>query len=253
MAKVLIVDDEESGGNVLRLLIQKYFPSLSLIGVCNNIVDAEIIIKKDQPDIVLLDIKMPGGGGFELLAKFKEINFAVIFITAHEEFALKALKISAVDYLLKPINKTDLDSAIIKSLEFLKLRKFYKENIKTTLINHYSNSNEKVFVINKYKGEEISFKEIIYIKADSNYATIYGVSKTYTVSKTLKEIEELICDDSNQMIRIHKSYIINTTFLENVSKNSAKNIITLKNGLHLEVSKRRWLLLKEMFRKTFNA
>lgn len=252
MTKVLIVDDEESGGNVLRLLIQKYFPSLSLIDVCNNIVDAEKIIKTKQPDIVLLDIKMPGGGGFELLAKFNEINFAVVFITAHEEFALKALKISAVDYLLKPINKTDLESAITKSLEFLKLRKFYKENIKTTLNNHYSNSAEKVFVINKYKGEEIPFKDIVFIKADSNYSTIYGSSKTFTVSKTLKEIEELICDESNQMIRIHKSYIINTDHLESVSKNSSRNFITLKNGLQLEVSKRRWLLLKEMFRKKFS-
>lgn len=251
MIKVLIVDDEVSGGNVIKLLIEKYFPDLSLIGICNNIIDAEKVLKSDLPDIVLLDIKMPGGGGFELLAKLTQINFAVIFITAHEEFALKALKISAVDYLLKPISKTDLESAIIKSLEFLELRNFYKENIKTTLNNHFLNNEEKVFVINKYKGEEVPLKDIILIKADSNYSTIYGTNKTYTVSKTLKEIEELICDASNQMIRIHKSYIINTAFLENVSKNSQKNIITLKNGVQLEVSKRRWLILKEQFRKKF--
>lgn len=248
MLRVLIVDDEESGRSVLKLLIEKHFPNLCICGVFSNITDAERLIRESPPDIALLDVKMEGGTGFDLLARIEKINFAVIFITAHEEYAMRAIKLSAVDYLLKPISKVDLEVAIQRSIEFIKIHSFYRDNINILLNNLSREEPEKTLVINKYSGEKILLKNIIYIKADSNYSIIYGTEKTHTISKTLKEIEEFLCIGNTQMIRIHKSHIVNMNWVEKVSGNSLKKVVKLKTGQELEVSKRRWLLLRERLR-----
>lgn len=231
--------------NRFKVLIEKYFPYLKIIGECGNINDAEIFINTQKPDIVLLDVKMPNGSGLELLQKFAEIDFAVIFITAHEEFALKALKLSTIDYLLKPINKTELEIAIQKSMNFLKLRDVYNQNIKAAINNQTSTQNEKILVINKYKNESVIFKDICYIKADSNYSTLHTVKRNYTISKTLKEVEELVCDDSNYFIRIHKSSIVNYYKIKDCFEKGGSHFLTLVTGEELEISKRRWVVLRE--------
>lgn len=235
MHKVLIVDDEASSGNVLKILLNKYIPNLHVIGISQNIQDAEKMIHFHQPEIVFLDVKMPGGGGFELLTKFENINFAAIFVTAYEEFALKAFKVNAVDYLLKPINKNELLNAVDKSIQYLK----FKNSIPSIQV-------EKKLTINKHKGESISLKSIICVKADSNYSTLICTDKTYTLSKTLKEIEELICDQSNMLLRIHKSFIVNTMFISSIQKTELGNYVILKNNIKLQVSKRKWPLLKQI-------
>lgn len=249
MKSVLVVDDEKSGRNVVKVLIEKYFSYLEIIGECDNINDAENFINNKKPDIVLLDVKMPNGSGLELLQKFSEIDFAVIFITAHEEFALKALKLSAIDYLLKPISKTELEIAIQKSLNFLKLREIYNQNIKAAINNQISSQNEKILVINKYKNESVVFKDICYIKADSNYSTIYTAKRNYTTSKTLKEIEELVCDETNYFIRIHKSSIVNYNKINKCFERNGAHFVILIDGEELEISKRRWVLLRDLFIK----
>lgn len=255
MLNVVIVDDEDHGRQVIKQLIENYFKELRVIASCCNIVQAEKAIQDFSPDIVFLDIEMPGGSGFDLLQKLEDINFALVFITAHEEFALKALKLSAVDYLLKPANRMEMEIAVTKSRDFLRYKQQFQNNLKTAIRNHNSESQDRKFVINKYKGEEILIKHIVFVEADTNYSIIHGQNKSYTVSKTLKEVEELLCDLSNRMIRIHKSYIINMDFLESIPKNSIKHLITLKGGLQLEVSKRKWVILKDLFRRKmgFNA
>lgn len=249
MLSVIIVDDEDHGRQVIKQLIENYFKELQVVACCWDIIQAEKAIQEFSPDIVFLDIEMPGGSGFDLLQKLEDINFALVFITAHEEFALKALKISAVDYILKPADHTEMDVAVTKSRDFLKYRQQFQSNLKTAIRNHNAESQDRKFVINKYKGEEIALKNIVFVEADTNYSIIHGQNKSYTVSKTLKEVEEMLCDSSNAMVRIHKSYIINMDFLESIPKNSIKNLVTLKGGLQLEVSKRKWVILKELFRK----
>lgn len=249
MLKVIIVDDEDNGRQVIKQLIENYFKELRVIASCCNIVQAEKAIQDLSPDIVFLDIEMPGGSGFDLLQKLEDINFALVFITAHEEFALKALKLSAVDYLLKPANRMEMEIAVTKSRDFLRYKQQFQGNLKTAIRNHNAESQDRKFVINKYKGEEILIKHIVFVEADTNYSIIHGQNKNYTVSKTLKEVEELLCDSSKGMVRIHKSYIINMDFLESIPKNSIKNLITLKGGLQLEVSKRKWVILKDLFRR----
>ncbi len=250
MIKLIIVDDERSSCNVLRLLIEKYFLDLEVVAICRNIDDAEKEIETKNPDIVFLDVKMPGGGGFELLAKLNQINFAIVFITAHEEYALKALKERAVDYLIKPINKLELETAIIKSKEAIQLKKFYTENRGQTL--SAPDTQQNYLVINKHKGEKINVSEIMYIKAESNYSVLYTQTKSIIVSKTLKEIEETICNHNNKLIRIHKSFIVNYGYVTSISNHAINNFIILNNGDKIGVSKRRWLFIKETFKNLTN-
>jgi two-component system, LytTR family, response regulator len=248
MIKVIIVDDERSSCNILKILIEKYFPSLEIVAICTNMNNAEQEIINKQPDLAFLDIKMRGGGGFELLAKLNQINFAVVFVTAHQEYALKALKEQAVDYLIKPINKSDLEEAINKSLELIQLKKFYANNTNIALKNSITVPQDDFLVINKHKGEKLKAEEITYIKAESNYSTVYTRTNSYTLSKTLKEIEESICNDNNKLIRIHKSFIVNYNYVQAILRLNTENFVTLKNGEKIGVSRRRWLLIKEVFK-----
>lgn len=248
MTKVIIVDDEDNGRQLIERLIAVYFSELQVVASCCCIEEAEQAIRTHSPDIVFLDIEMPGGSGFELLQHLGEIDFAVVFVTAHEAFALKALKLSAVDYILKPPSQADLQTAISKSMEFVRYRQFYHENLKTLTSNHLSGAQEKKLVINKYKGEEIAFKDIVFVEADVNYSKVHGRTKSYTLSKNLGELEELLCGLSDRMIRIHKSYIVNVDFLESLPQHASRPLLTLKGGTQLEVSKRRWVLLREFLR-----
>lgn len=243
MYKVIIVDDETSGRNVLEILIERHFPEMEVVGSCDNIEDASNLIMNVRPHIALLDIKMPDGGGFALLSRFKIIPFAVIFVTAHEEFALKALKMSAADYLLKPANRTDLEIAFEKAKLALQQKEHNQSGLQISLQNVFS--DEKILVLNKYSGENIPVKDIIYIEADSNYSIIYTNKKSITTSKTLKELDEILCADDQQLIRIHKSYIINFNYLQKVLKGQGQNAVLLSNGKELEVSKRRWSAFKD--------
>lgn len=114
MLNTIIVDDEESGANVLKLLCETYFPQVRIQKVCPDIHCAEEAIRTLKPDLVFLDIQMPEGTGFDLLERLDAIDFAIIFVTAYDHYALRALKRSAADYLLKPVSKNDLATAILK-------------------------------------------------------------------------------------------------------------------------------------------
>lgn len=230
----IIVDDEESGANVLRLLLERYFPNVHLKTICHNITDAFHAINTYQPDIVFLDIKMPNGNGFDLLYQFEKIDFAVIFVTAYDEYALRALKLRAVDYLLKPVNKIDLETAIQKAIELLPL-------IRSSEYQYAkSHTTGDVFVLNKYKNKFVHLDDILYIVADSNYSTIYCTNhKKHITSKTLKEMEELLCTDSYHFIRIHKSVIVHTKHLVSYQHKGDNLVVMMSNDEVFEVAQRK--------------
>jgi two-component system, LytTR family, response regulator len=240
--KVIIVDDEENGRTVLKLLIEDYFSELQITAICKNIKEAENAIKLQKPDIVLLDVQMPGGNGFDLIARFKEIDFALVFITAHEQYALKALRLSAVDYLLKPVNKTDLQQAIQKSIKFLSLSNLYKENIEAIIANTSQQADKKRLVINKHKGEYVFIKDILCVKAESNYSTICTLTKNY-----VKEVEDLILEEQQPFLRISRTFLANLNYAVKVTNAREQPQLLLKNNDSLEISKRRWSVLKHIF------
>lgn len=238
---VIIIDDEPSGANVLRLLIEKYFSDIKIQTICYNMDDAKNAILMYKPDIVLLDIRMPNGNGFELIDAFEKIEFAIIFVTAYDEYALRALKLRAVDYLLKPANKIDLQIALHKAIELLPLIKnneyYYPKN----------NTTGDVFILNKYKNTSVLLDDIFYITADSNYSTFYcNNNKRYVSSKTLKEIDEILCNDSYHFIRIHKSIIVNTKHLQNYKQKGESLLVCMPNNEEFEVAQRKKTEIKNI-------
>lgn len=245
MIKVIIIDDEINAQIVLKNTIERYFPNkFSVISLCNSVRQGVKSINEHHPDLVFLDIQMPGENGFELFKYFKVINFEVIFTTAYEKFALKAIKCSALDYLLKPINHLDLAS----SLKLFETR--YQQNSgqkKLTLLLenlNLDNQNSYKIAFPTIDGFDlIHSNQILYCKADSNYCLIKKVDEsTILVTKTLKYVEELMPE--KKFKRIHKTYVSNLNYI--VRYNKTLKEVELTNGEKLPVSFRK----EEEFVKT---
>jgi two-component system LytT family response regulator len=205
--KAIIIDDESKGREVLRKLIGHYCPNIEVCADAANIHDGFMRIVEHRPDIVFLDVQMPGGNGFDLLEKFDKIFFEIIFTTAHDHYALKAIKFHALDYLLKPI---DIDE-LIQGVE--RVRQAIQE--KTTANRYeglvYTNGSlkitGKISLPMKDSIVYINISDIIRIESDGGYSTFYTVeNKNYTTSKNLKDYEDIL---PNEFFRIHKSHMIN--------------------------------------------
>ena len=236
---VILIDDEESSLNVLSILLKKYFPTINIIATAQDIAQGEQYIRQSPPDILFLDIQMPTGLGFDLLHNLGKVSFPVVFVTAYDQYAIQALKLSAADYLLKPIHKNDLQFAIEKCI---KMKDFYAQNTidySELLANRTSNQTEKILVLNKYSGESLAYPKIVSIEADSNYVIIHTIEhKKISISKTLKELEELMCDASHYFLRVHKSFIINTHHIKAIQKKEPATI-TLTNKQVVEIPQRK--------------
>lgn len=250
MTDVIIVDDEQSGINVLQKILSDYFPDVHVRAACSNIGEAEALIRQSPPQILFLDIEMPGGDGFQLLERLGIISFPVVFVTAYNQYAIRALRLSATDYLLKPVNKNDIAQAIEKSRQLYQFRLQHPVNYAAMLANSGNRNSDRVLVTNKYTQEHIPFREITCVTADSNYAVIHTIQKKQvTVAKPLKEIEELICDETHQFLRIHKSVIINTGQIAAAKISAGVLFIELQPGQRFEVSKRKKTEIEAVLKK----
>jgi two-component system LytT family response regulator len=200
-------------------MLQRYFPNKFYVcSLCESIDDAVVAIETYQPDLVFLDIQMPNKNGFELFKEVKEINFEVIFTTAHSEYAIEAIKRSALDYLLKPINYIDLLGAVTrfenKSKKESQQKQFnvLLENIDTGDVAH-----KKLAISTETGIEFVKFNSIVYLEAQNNYTKINLLDGTTIIaSKTLKSFDELL--PSELFFRIHKSYLINMNFVKRFFK-----------------------------------
>lgn len=219
MIKTIIIDDENSASEFLEKMLQRYFPNKFYVcSLCESIDDAVVAIETYQPDLVFLDIQMPNKNGFELFKEVKEINFEVIFTTAHSEYAIEAIKRSALDYLLKPINYIDLLGAVTrfenKSKKESQQKQFnvLLENIDTGDVAH-----KKLAISTETGIEFVKFNSIVYLEAQNNYTKINLLDGTTIIaSKTLKSFDELL--PSELFFRIHKSYLINMNFVKRFFK-----------------------------------
>ena len=219
MIKTVIIDDENSASEFLEKMLQRYFPNKFYVcSLCESIDDAVIAIETYQPDLVFLDIQMPNKNGFELFKEVKEINFEVIFTTAHSEYAIEAIKRSALDYLLKPINYIDLLGAVTryenKSKKESQQKQFnvLLENIDTGDVAH-----KKLAISTETGIEFVKFNSIVYLEAQNNYTKINMLDgRSIVASKTLKSFDELL--PSELFFRIHKSYLINMNFVKRFFK-----------------------------------
>ncbi len=233
--RVIIVDDEERGIVAMQQLLKKYCTDVVVEGTATNIMDAASMIRQKQPDAVFLDIEMPGGDGFNLLEELNDINFKIVFVTAYEEYALKAIKFSALDYLLKPVKIAELQACVQK----------IKQQV-TPPIDHYHflkdslqpNAPFNRIVLSTMEGYyPVRIKDIIYCKAEDNYTHFYLQNgKHYLVSRLLKEYEDLL--QSNNFFRIHKSYLINMDCIEKVAKLDSSVIMCNNDELPISFRKK---------------
>lgn len=210
--RAIIIDDEQKGINTLKILIEKHIENLKIVADCTRASDGIEAIESYKPEIVFLDINMPEMTGFELLEKLSWKNFNLVFTTAHQEHGLKALKINAIDYLLKPIDHRELQFAVNKIKQHIANNEITKNEFDyTKLINTINQYQRKKIVINSKTGvESIDLPEIISIEALSNYTQIsLNDSRSILTSKILKEFELQICNGNKNFMRVHNSYVIN--------------------------------------------
>jgi two-component system LytT family response regulator len=238
MLNVIIIDDEHANRQLLSNLLTTHCPEVKILGTADDVESGyeEIITKK--PQLVFLDIQMPRGNGFQLLEKFKEIFFDIIFVTSFDQYAINAIKFSALDYLLKPIDIGELKAAVEKGLK--KAEKENKIQLYENLLNNINPNNvdKKMAIRVKNNTLFIQMSTVSYIQADGNYSNIYLTSGSkYYIAKTLKEIDEFT-SDLKGFIRINKSVIINSSLCTHYQKGETYTL-ALQTGETFEISRRK--------------
>ena len=237
MIKAVIIDDEISAQGLLEKTLERYFPNkFNIVEKCNSVDSGVLAIRKYEPELIFLDIQMPEKNGFELFRYFDVINFEVIFTTAFNQFAIKAIKRSALDYLLKPINHLELAEAV-KRFEAKNTGSHAQKKLSLLLENlNVNDQNVNKLAFPTLEGFEfIHSNQILYCKAESNYCCIKRIDDiTKMATKTLKYVEEIL---PANFVRIHKSYVLNLNFV--VRYHKANKEVELTNGEKLPVSFRK--------------
>ena len=237
MIKTIIVDDELDGSDVLNILIKDYCTDLSVVEICNSGQSAVKAIIKHQPELLFLDINMPGMSGFDVLDCIKNMNVKVIFVTAHNQHAIRAFKYSTVDYILKPASAQQLIEAVekAKKIEFSDNKISY-----SLLLNSFKNEviSPQIIALPMADGlQVISIEDIMYCKAEGNYTFVYLYKqKAVLVSKQLKEFEKLLTQYS--FFRVHHSAIINLKYVTKYVRGEGGYVI-MKDECSIEVSRQK--------------
>lgn len=243
----IIIDDEANVQEALQILIQRNCPNINICGTAISAPQGRELLEKHDVHLIFLDISMPGENGFDFLASIPKENYAIIFTTAYEEYALRAIKTNAIDYLLKPIDQTELKDAVAKASSHLDLRRenreiqaIYGESLKN--LSQQANSGfkyaSKITVTEKFGFQIIDVDKIRYLEADSSYCIIHlsGLEKIVS-SKTLGEIEKIL--DPSTFFRIHKSTLINMNYLRGYSSYQGSFAI-LDDNTKLNISRRKY-------------
>jgi len=242
MIQTVIIDDEENNRQRLARMIGDNFPNINLIGEADGVESGVEAIEKLRPELVLLDIKMGDGDAFDLLEKINNIFFKIIFITAYEEYALKAFKFSALDYLLKPVLNENLKTAFERAenqiMDDLKLQ------LSTLQLNRQSPKHKTIVLKTSEKIFLVDISEIIRCESDWNYTRFFTrEGKKYMVSSSMKEYEDILEDHG--FFRVHKSHIVNISSIDNFDKRNG--FVILKDKTRLPVSRRKKNELLELF------
>ncbi len=248
----LIVDDEEYSRKSLYFLLEENCPTVKVAGIAKSVAEARQVLSSHAVDVIFLDIAMPKENGFELLSSVKP-GTSVIFTTAYDQYALKAIKASAVDYLLKPISISELKSAVekVESLHSLQKNNLQGPVVQSLTENLGSKEDIPKITLPHSQGFYVIPKsDIIYIEADDNYSIFYLKSgEKRMVTKLLKELEEII--DSERFVRVHKSTLINIDHLKDYSTRNGCEA-TMSDGTIVQVSRRRVPEFFEKVKKFFN-
>lgn len=244
--RILIVDDEQDSRTMIRRILEKHSPDVTIVGDASGVSMAEQLLRSHDIDLVLLDVQMEDGTGFDLLDRFKIWHFNVIFTTAHDEFAVRAFRYHAIDYLLKPVIPEDLVEAVnnAKARSDNEMRQKQFEHLLETTTNRsfdrltLNTSNGPIFV---------NTQEISHIETYGNYVFVFLVNnERHLVSRNLKEFEEMLPEPA--FFRIHQSHMVNTAMVKKFEKDDGGYAV-MKSGAKLPVARRR----KEEFLKALTG
>ena len=232
----ILIDDERSSRENLSGLLYDHFPEVRLLGEAASVESAIQLIVKLHPQLIFLDIEMPGANGFKLLEYFKDFSFEVVFVTAYDNYAIKAIRFSATDYILKPINLNELKTAIGKVADRIR-RKMENEQIKQLFHNVQHPQDPRIGLPTSDRIEFVEVKSIIRCQGESNYTCLHFENRRpLLVAKTLIEFEELL--QEHNFIRVHKTHLVNLKHVSAYVRNDGGRLI-LSNGHEVAVSRRR--------------
>jgi len=237
--KTILVDDEPFGLQALEKLIEINCPEVSVVGIAMNAQQAEEEINQLKPELVFLDIKMPGKSGIDLLHDLDSFSFEVIFVTAFDDYVMQAFQFSAIDYLLKPIDEDQLVKAVNRAAERIN-SKAENDSVETLMHNlrQLRQPMKMKLCIPSIKGfQVVELKDIMFCEASSSYTNFHFSNRSLIcASKPIHEYETLLQDSF--FIRIHKSYLVNIEYIREYLKGDGGSVI-LMNGQEIEVSRRR--------------
>ena len=241
--KALLVDDEPRGLTSLQKLLEMNCPEVEVVSTCTETEEAKNIILQQQPELVFLDINMPGKNGFDFLRELPKINFEIIFVTAHNNYMIQAFQYSAVDYLLKPVEEYLLIEAVKRAAKRIE-QNGNSHHIETLMHNlRYKGMAQKIkLCIPSIKGfQVVEISDIIYCEAVGNYTNFYFATHSPICASKLIHDYEVLLEDCN-IVRIHKSFMVNLEHLKEYIRGEGGSVI-LSNGKELDVSRRKKDLL----------
>lgn len=235
MIRAIIIDDEKEGRNALVNMLGSFCKNVQIVGLAEDVKSGLLAIERQKPDLVFLDIHMPDGTGFNLLEQIPEVNFKVILVTAFDQHALKAIKFSALDYILKPAEPQQLINAVEKLKQYPSDFGMISKQISTLFRN--KNGFERI-TLPTFEGLRfIILKDIIRCEADNNYTNFFLSSgEKVLVTRTLKEYDETLSE--LDFIRVHQSHLVNSKYIDRYIKGDGGSII-MTDGSNVEVSRRR--------------
>ncbi len=233
MKKILIIDDENRTRELIAKMIDSFGMDIQTIPEGENVQSGIAAIEKHNPDIVFLDIQMPDGTGFDVLASIPNKSFEVVFITAHEEFAIKAIKFSALDYLLKPVDLSELKAATQKAIDAIDDKEDHSQ-FEALQSNIQPNEKRRLVLKTQESVHVVELDQIIRCEADRNYTSFFLVdNKKILVSKTLKEYETLL--SGHNFLRVQQSHLVNLNFIDRYDKKNGGAVV-MKDGSEVPLS-----------------
>jgi two-component system, LytTR family, response regulator len=243
-----IIDDDPTCRLIVKNLLTTFFPDIKLVGEADDVRPGIEMLAKTRPDIVFLDVQMPGGSGFDLLKELGEYDYRIIFTTTFDKYAIDAFRISAIDYLLKPVDPEEFQRAVNKALE-----KEEESDFKlASLLHNLSllNAQEMKFALSTNEGTEfVALKNILYCRAQQNYTEfVLSGGRSTMMSRTLGEFEQIL--EEKGFFRIHQSHLINLNHIKRIQRGKVGAVV-MDDDAVLEISRRKKDDLKKVLEKLF--
>lgn len=252
MIRTVLVDDEKHNLTNLRALLNKHCPTIEVLGAASNAEEARKLVLQTNPDLVFLDIHMPDENGFDLLKSLPECSFEVVFVTAFNEYGILAIKFSALDYLLKPINVSELIHAVEKAEKAIKAKKqnIRLENLLHLLEKSRTDTYERIALPTLKETFLVPVCDIIRCESSNNYTTFFLVSGIeHTISRPIYEYEELL--ESYGFIRCHQSHLVNKSHIKSILNEDGGYLIMQNSTTKIPISKQRKNRIKAILNSSY--